>query len=165
MLLIKYQKIIDLFGVKDLQPFYMEYTPSLKRIMEKSILEAKKLGNDKVSTDILTYCLLNEEENVAKELLKQLDVDVDKIKKHKPELSVVVEKIKNDFFGEKITVTGNTVIDALYWVVNKIKEDKALNNELKELLESLHHFIDHLRPSRVCLAVLGVPCIDYTPHF
>ena len=75
------EKIIDLFGPKHFQPFYMEYAPSLKRIMEKSISEAKKLGNDKVSTDILTYCLLDEEENVAKELLRQLEVDVDKIKK------------------------------------------------------------------------------------
>ena len=29
---------------------------------------------------------------------------------------------------DSITVTGNTVIDALYWVVNKIKEDKTLNS-------------------------------------
>ena len=75
------EKIVDLFGPKAFQPFWMEYTPSLKRIMEKSILEAKKLGNDKVSTDILTYCLLDEEEGVANEILKQFDVDVDKIKK------------------------------------------------------------------------------------
>ena len=33
-----------------------------------------------------------------------------------------------------ITVTGNTVIDALYWVVDKIKNDKNLQDELKESL-------------------------------
>ena len=32
---------------------------------------------------------------------------------------------------DKITVTGNTVIDALYWVVDKIKNTSALNDELK----------------------------------
>ena len=31
---------------------------------------------------------------------------------------------------QKITVTGNTVIDALHWVVDKIKNDKGLQNEL-----------------------------------
>lgn len=35
---------------------------------------------------------------------------------------------------ESITVTGNTVIDALYWVVDKIKNDQRLQDELKESL-------------------------------
>ena len=35
---------------------------------------------------------------------------------------------------DSITVTGNTVIDALYWVVNKIKENKTLNKELQTFL-------------------------------
>ena len=33
-----------------------------------------------------------------------------------------------------IHVTGNTVIDALYWVVEKIKNDKALDSELNAVL-------------------------------
>ena len=38
---------------------------------------------------------------------------------------------------KKITVTGNTVIDALYWVVNKIKNTPSLNEELtKELVNA-----------------------------
>lgn len=32
--------------------------------------------------------------------------------------------------SNKISITGNTVIDALYWVVNKIKSNPNLNNEL-----------------------------------
>lgn len=35
---------------------------------------------------------------------------------------------------QSITVTGNTVIDALYWVVEKIKNDQRLQDELKESL-------------------------------
>lgn len=35
---------------------------------------------------------------------------------------------------QSITVTGNTVIDALYWVVDKIKNDQMLQDELKESL-------------------------------
>ena len=35
---------------------------------------------------------------------------------------------------EKITVTGNTVIDALHWVVKQIKEDSELSESLKQNL-------------------------------
>jgi UDP-N-acetylglucosamine 2-epimerase (non-hydrolysing) len=35
---------------------------------------------------------------------------------------------------ERITVTGNTVIDALHWVVEKIKNDQVLSFQLKENL-------------------------------
>lgn len=35
---------------------------------------------------------------------------------------------------EKITVTGNSVIDALYWVVNRIKSDTELQMELTKVL-------------------------------
>ena len=35
---------------------------------------------------------------------------------------------------QSITVTGNTVIDALYWVVDKIKNDQRLQDELKRSL-------------------------------
>ena len=37
---------------------------------------------------------------------------------------------------ESITVTGNTVIDALYWVVEKIKNDSSLNAELEDVLKT-----------------------------
>lgn len=38
---------------------------------------------------------------------------------------------------EKITVTGNTVIDALYWVVDKIRNTSSLNESLaKELIKA-----------------------------
>ncbi len=36
---------------------------------------------------------------------------------------------------EKITVTGNTVIDALHWVVERIKEDDNLSRELSDNLK------------------------------
>ena len=35
---------------------------------------------------------------------------------------------------ESITVTGNTVIDALYMVIDKIKDDKSIQGEIKETL-------------------------------
>ena len=44
--------------------------------------------------------------------------------------------LKENVEDKKITVTGNTVIDALHRVTDKIKEDKALDKELAEELNS-----------------------------
>ncbi|MDR2917477.1 MAG: UDP-N-acetylglucosamine 2-epimerase (non-hydrolyzing) [Tannerella sp.] len=45
--------------------------------------------------------------------------------------------LKENIPEDKIVVTGNTVIDALHWVVDKIKNDKDLQSSLKsELKES-----------------------------
>jgi UDP-N-acetylglucosamine 2-epimerase len=43
--------------------------------------------------------------------------------------------LKENVAEEKITVTGNTVIDALYMVVDKIKNDTKLDAELEEILK------------------------------
>ena len=56
---------------------------------------------------------------------------------------------------ESITVTGNTVIDALYWVVNKIKENCALNNELKELLAQAGYDVTRLDSGRKLVLITG----------
>ena len=48
---------------------------------------------------------------------------------------------------QSITVTGNTVIDALYWVVDKIKRDEALSAELNGVLASAGYNVDHLEKS------------------
>ena len=45
---------------------------------------------------------------------------------------------------QQITVTGNTVIDALYWVVDKIKNNTQLQNELKETLMSSGYDVERL---------------------
>jgi UDP-N-acetylglucosamine 2-epimerase (non-hydrolysing) len=43
-----------------------------------------------------------------------------------------------------ITVTGNTVIDALYWVVDKIKGDERLSAELKGVLATAGYNVERL---------------------
>ena len=43
-----------------------------------------------------------------------------------------------------ITVTGNTVIDALYWVVDKIKGDERLSAELKGVLATAGYDVERL---------------------
>ena len=56
---------------------------------------------------------------------------------------------------ESITVTGNTVIDALYWVVNKIKEDKALNSELQALLAQAGYDVNRLSNAKKLVLITG----------
>ena len=48
-----------------------------------------------------------------------------------------------------ITVTGNTVIDALYWVVDKIKSDATLSAELKNVLATAGYDVDRLENSEL----------------
>ena len=45
---------------------------------------------------------------------------------------------------QSITVTGNTVIDALYWVVDKIKRDGCLSAELKGVLATAGYDVERL---------------------
>lgn len=54
-----------------------------------------------------------------------------------------------------ITVTGNTVIDALYWVVNKIKDDKSLNDELTNKLKSAGYDINRLNNGKKLVLITG----------
>lgn len=46
---------------------------------------------------------------------------------------------------EKITVTGNTVIDALHWVVKKIQDDSVLSEELRRKLSKEGYNTDRER--------------------
>ena len=56
---------------------------------------------------------------------------------------------------DSITVTGNTVIDALYWVVNKIKEDKTLNNELQVQLANAGYDVNRLEGGKKLVLITG----------
>ena len=56
---------------------------------------------------------------------------------------------------EKITVTGNTVIDALYWVVEKIKNDKDLSMELQDILLKAGYNTNRLNTGRRLVLITG----------
>lgn len=55
----------------------------------------------------------------------------------------------------KITVTGNTVIDALYWVVDKIKNTASLNSELEEVLKNAGYDTARLKDGRRLVLITG----------
>ena len=56
---------------------------------------------------------------------------------------------------EHIHVTGNTVIDALYMVVNKIKNDKALDAELESLLKQAGYDVNRLAGGKKLVLITG----------
>ena len=56
---------------------------------------------------------------------------------------------------ESITVTGNTVIDALHWVVDKIRNDESLSLELADLLRNAGYDVDRLYSGRKLVLITG----------
>ena len=54
-----------------------------------------------------------------------------------------------------ITVTGNTVIDALYWVVDKIKKNESLSAELKDVLATAGYDTNRLSDGKKLVLITG----------
>lgn len=63
--------------------------------------------------------------------------------------------LKENVSDDMITVTGNTVIDALYWVVDKIKNDNTLNNNLKNVLLQAGYDVTRLDNEKKLLLITG----------
>ena len=62
-----------------------------------------------------------------------------------PTVTSSVNLINEGVDEKSIHITGNTVIDSLYWVVNKIKSDGLLNVKLKEEIKIFGYNIDRLQ--------------------
>ena len=63
--------------------------------------------------------------------------------------------IKESVDDRNIIVTGNTVIDALYWVVDKIKNNKELNNELENVLSKAGYDVNRLNNGKKLVLITG----------
>lgn len=63
--------------------------------------------------------------------------------------------LKEAVAEKSIIVTGNTVIDALYWVVDKIKEDQALSKELKKMLALAGYDESRLEQNKRMVLITG----------
>lgn len=57
--------------------------------------------------------------------------------------------------GEQVAVTGNTVIDALYMVVDKIKADRELDAQLEKLLAEAGYDVKRLDGERRLVLITG----------
>lgn len=65
--------------------------------------------------------------------------------------NLVAENVK----PEQIAVTGNTVIDALYMVVDKIKSNKELDKELEEILLRSGYDVNRLSSGKKLVLITG----------
>lgn len=63
--------------------------------------------------------------------------------------------LKEGVKEESITVTGNTVIDALYLVVDKIKNNEVLKQELREQLHNAGYDITRLQNGKKLVLITG----------
>ena len=63
--------------------------------------------------------------------------------------------LKENVDAAKITVTGNTVIDALYLVVDKIKKDKKLDAQLEAVLCNAGYDVNRLDGGRKLVLITG----------
>ena len=63
--------------------------------------------------------------------------------------------LKEGVKEETITVTGNTVIDALYLVVDKIKQDASLTGVLQEQLKKAGYDTNRLKESKKLVLITG----------
>ena len=63
--------------------------------------------------------------------------------------------IKESDDDRNIIITGNTVIDALYWVVDKIKNNKELDNELEDILSKAGYDVNRLNNGKKLVLITG----------
>ena len=62
---------------------------------------------------------------------------------------------KENVADSSITVTGNSVIEALYWVIDKIKKDDSLESELKGLLSDAGYDVERLQNGKKLVLITG----------
>lgn len=63
--------------------------------------------------------------------------------------------LKENVSENSIIVTGNTVIDALYWVVSKIKSSEKISEELKTVLKNSGYDTDRLSNGKKLILITG----------
>lgn len=72
-----------------------------------------------------------------------------------PTATSSVNLLKEGADKSTIYITGNTVIDSLYWVVNKIKTDEQLSIRLKAEIKSFGYDIDRLQHQKRMVLITG----------
>ena len=131
--------LLNMFERKDSLPFYMEYSPAFKCIIEDSKKESKKINEDAVSVDVLASVLFHQNESVAYDLLKKYNCDF--------------SSINNALNTSKIRVLDN--IDELTNLNKKSKDNPVIiyerDNELEIVINTL------LRKQKSNVMLVGEP--------
>ena len=75
-------KIKDVIGLNISKTSILGFTPKLKKILENSYLEAKKLSSSYISTEHMLVGLIEEDDSIAKRMLLELGINIEKIYVH-----------------------------------------------------------------------------------
>lgn len=90
---IIYKDIIRLFGEKEIQPFYMEYSEVVKKILDDAIAMSEAKKDSKVSLNTVCIALLLQKESVAVELLNKYHVPFEEVKKELSEEKSLIQEL------------------------------------------------------------------------
>ena len=119
-----YNLIKNYIGVGDIDYNMLDspLTPRTKRILEESILEAKKVGYQYSSAEHILLTLIKDKEGVAYTILNNLDANLVKLKKD-----------LKDYMGSEYTIVDTKT---------KIDERKRREKDKKEIPVLLKHGVD-----------------------
>ncbi len=75
-----FNEVMTLFGFSKEHDSKMEYTCTMDEILQQCLIEAYQNSKKLVDLNCLTLCLLEADNNVANELLRRFDVDIEELK-------------------------------------------------------------------------------------
>ena len=97
------EKIEDIIGKNNnLKTYTIGFTPRLKKVIENSFNESKKLDSDYIGTEHLLIGIIKESDSIAGRILYDLGIDINKLYKQ-------LVKILNDIEKEDFTSNINTI--------------------------------------------------------
>lgn len=93
------KELLEVFPSSEELPFYMEYTSSLKDIIASAGKLSKSLNEDKISEDVLMYCLVNKDDCLTREILSNHQCDInfllEKLKVNRKSLLDGIDELTN----------------------------------------------------------------------
>ena len=100
------EKIEDVIGVNNfLKTYSIGFTPRLKKVIENSFNETKKLDSDYIGTEHLLIGIIKESDSIAGRILYELGIDINKL--YKQLVTILNDIEKEDFISTTISIKDN----------------------------------------------------------
>ncbi len=147
-------EVISLFGKKSSKPFYMDYSASLKNVLENAITLSKKKSEERVSVDQLSLALLSLQNSSAIELLNKLKVNVNEV------VDELTKQVKRSSELDSISDLVNLNQKAL-------KNPPILINREKEMQNLIDVLLRKQKPNAIVVGKSGVgktALVEYLAH-
>ena len=125
------EELINLVGIGKEKSKFVLYTPLLKKIIENVVIEAHEHNNKIINSDVVILAILEEENSVAYNILKKMNINIDK-------LYFDIRKKKNIRLKKR-----KLLIEELGVNLNNLSKDKKIDpvigreKEINSLIEVL----------------------------